>query len=109
MGDPDDGLIPPDCIPRDWLDLARGRLWNLYQVNSPSLENVPRLWIEQLAVGIESGNGWGEEDVSGRIWFYPEDLPAIIAKLTEWLEVCRWLARDDARLGPPPKWGPVLE
>ena len=93
---------------QDWIDLSRGRSWGLLFEDTDSIESIPRIWLEQYRQDVQLEHGWDEADVTGRMWLYPEDLPAVIAKLQVWLEQYRECAREDAKRRPPPNWGRLL-
>jgi hypothetical protein len=88
----------------DFLGLSDGRSLLFGQDNRDSMEDIPRIWIKQFPAHTD----WDEEDVTGRIWVHPEDLPALIEKLEEWLRTCIRCARRDSQRRPPPYWGNLL-
>ena len=53
-------------------------------------------------------NGWSDEDESGWIWLYPENIERLIARLQFWLGSYRRCAREDAKKIPAPNWGGLL-
>ena len=98
----------PDTLLEDWLELSHERCWALGQENPPSFGGIPRMWIEQYREGVPLENTDDEENVTGRVWLYPEDLPMVIAKLTKLLASYRRCALEDSKRHPPPNWGGLL-
>ena len=94
---------------QDWIDLSHRRQWMIIWDDPESAADIPRIWLEQFPEGFDFEHGCDEADATGLVWLYPEDIPALIAKLQFWLDSFRECAREDAKRSPPPNWGDLLK
>jgi hypothetical protein len=94
----------------DSIEFAGGRIWTLAQEFSDILDDAPRIWLEHYHARVDwDRTGPTEEDVTGRVWFYPEDIPLLIKKLNCWLQAYVECARADAKRRPARYWGNLLQ
>ncbi len=94
----------------DLIELAGGRVWMLAQEYSDSFDNAPRIWLEQYHGQVDwDRRGPTEEDVTGRVWFHPEDIPVLIKTLSRWLKAYVQCAHADAKRRPARYWGNLLQ
>lgn len=93
--------LGPDTAFQDWIDLANDRAWMIAQ-ETHHFDDPPRIWLEQYRGDVELF------DITGRVWLHPEDIPAVIKKLSYWLKAYVECAREDAKRRPAPNWGNLL-
>ncbi len=87
---------------QDVIDLRNGRFYMLSFENTDSMENVPRLFLEQFP----NERAFHRLQPDGRVWFHPEDIPALVESLSFWLDAYRQCARADSSGPlPHPNWG----
>ncbi len=87
---------------QDCMELSNGRVWMLLLEDPASVEDVPRIVLDQFP----DERAFDDLREDGKVWFHPEDLPQIIEKLSNWLDTYRQCAREDASGSlPHPNWG----
>ena len=87
----------------DWLDnleLSHDRILMLSQVDPNSIDYPPRLWLEQW----DCSRDVDDYEPGESVWLYPEDIPALIRWLTEWLALFQGCRDSDASKFPVPYW-----
>ena len=67
----------------DCIDLSYGRVWIMIWEDGGHAEDIPRLWLEHYREGPIDERFGNESDVTRRVWFHPEDLPALIAQSSD--------------------------
>ena len=103
----------------DWADLAEERCLMIQLACPPTPELRPRValgqWEDVEVPADPHGQGRQkevevrEDQETGELWCYPEDLPVIIESLTRVLDALRQAAQAGQARRPAPYWGSLTE
>ena len=96
-------------------ELAESRAWLIAVQYPPSPEIRPRVLLQQyenVQIPADTSEEWRQEgpqvienEETAHIWCYPEDLDAIIERLTRVRDELREAAEEDRRDKTPAYWG----